>query len=113
MLQRKTVAEAVARDNGAPLRVVVDGDKVVTPNPPVCDAMTIKLEAAAPVLVAMDVGATAEWYEEHLEFQAALFPDQPPFAFAILCRDDVEIMIDAAARPACCVQTATGTSTSA
>ena len=55
--------------------------------------MTIKLEAAAPVLVAMDVGATAKWYEEHLGFEAALFPDQPPFAFAILCRDDVEIMI--------------------
>ena len=55
--------------------------------------MAIKLEATAPVLVSMDVGATAKWYEEFLGFEAALFPDQPPFAFAILCRDGVEIMI--------------------
>jgi catechol 2,3-dioxygenase-like lactoylglutathione lyase family enzyme len=55
--------------------------------------MPIKLSAAAPVLVASDVGATAEWYRSVLGFQASLFPDRPPFAFAILCRDDVEIML--------------------
>jgi hypothetical protein len=55
--------------------------------------MPIKFSATAPVLVASDVGATAEWYRSVLGFQASLFPDHPPFAFAILCRDDVEIMI--------------------
>jgi hypothetical protein len=52
-----------------------------------------RLKATAPVLVCEDVGATAKWYEERLGFEAALFPDRPPFAFAILCRDGVEIMI--------------------
>jgi len=53
----------------------------------------VSFKATAPVLVAADVGATAKWYEDHLGFEAALFPDRPPFAFAILCRDGVEIMI--------------------
>ena len=55
--------------------------------------MSIKLEATTPVLVATDVGETAKWYEQVLGFEAALFPDGPPFAFAILCRDGLEIMI--------------------
>lgn len=55
--------------------------------------MAARFEATTPVLVARDVGATAKWYEEHLGFEAALFPDRPPFAFAILCKDGVEIMI--------------------
>lgn len=55
--------------------------------------MPVQLKATAPVLVAEDVGAAAQWYEEKLGFKADLFPDQPPFAFAILCRDGVEIMI--------------------
>ena len=55
--------------------------------------MAIKLEATAPVLVSIDVGETAKWYEKFLGFEAALFPDRPPFSFAILCRDGVEIMI--------------------
>jgi hypothetical protein len=57
------------------------------------DDAPIKLEATTPVLVATDVGATSKWYEDHLGFDVSLFPDQPPFAFAILCRDGVEIMI--------------------
>ena len=55
--------------------------------------MAIKLEAATPVLVAPDVGPTAKWYEDTLGFEAALFPDRAPFAFAILCRDGIEIML--------------------
>ena len=39
--------------------------------------MAIKLEATAPVLVSIDVGATAKWYEEFLGFEAALFPNGP------------------------------------
>jgi len=55
--------------------------------------MPIELKATAPVLVAHDVGATAEWYKTFLGFEVALFPEHPPFSFAILCRDSVEIMI--------------------
>lgn len=55
--------------------------------------MTVRLLATAPVLVARDVGATASWYQGNLGFQASLFPEKPPFAFAILCRDDIEVML--------------------
>ena len=34
MLQKRTVVEAEARDNGAPIRIVVDVDKVVSAEPP-------------------------------------------------------------------------------
>jgi hypothetical protein len=53
----------------------------------------VHLAAAAMVLVSPDVGATAKWYEDNLQFDAALFPERAPFEFAILCRDGVEIMI--------------------
>jgi hypothetical protein len=55
--------------------------------------VVVRLEATAPVLVALDVGATAKWYEDHLGFKAALFPARAPFDFAILGRDGIEIMI--------------------
>ena len=55
--------------------------------------MPVKLMATAPVLVAADVGATAEWYRKVLGFEPDLFPECPPYAFAILNRDGVEIML--------------------
>ena len=55
--------------------------------------MSVTFKGTAPVLVSADVGSTAKWYEEYLGFEAALFPDRPPYAFAILCRGGVEIMI--------------------
>ena len=55
--------------------------------------VAVHLQATAPVLVSPDVGATAKWYEDHLRFKAALFPDQAPFEFAILFRDGIEIML--------------------
>ena len=55
--------------------------------------MAVSFKATSPVLVAADVGATARWYEENLGFDAVTFPERPPFAFAILCRDGLEIMI--------------------
>jgi hypothetical protein len=33
------------------------------------------------------------WYEEHLGFKGDPFPDAEPYAFAILFRDNVEIML--------------------
>jgi hypothetical protein len=55
--------------------------------------VVVHLQATAPVLVSPDVGATAKWYEDHLRFKAALFPDQAPFELAILFREGIEIMI--------------------
>jgi hypothetical protein len=55
--------------------------------------VAVHLQATAPVLVSPDVGATAKWYEEHLRFKAALFPDRAPFESAILFREGIEIML--------------------
>ncbi len=53
----------------------------------------MKLQSTAPVFTVADVAATMRWYEEHLGFQGDPFPPQPPYFFAILRRDDVEIML--------------------
>src|SRR6185503_958892 len=34
LLQKRTVVEAAARDNGAPIRILVDGDAIVSSSPP-------------------------------------------------------------------------------
>lgn len=47
----------------------------------------------APTFAVADVGATARWYAEHLDFHASTFPAQEPFAWASLRRDGVEIML--------------------
>ena len=39
-----------------------------------------------------DVDATIHWYESELGFTSYPFPDKPPYVFASVCRDDVEIM---------------------
>lgn len=40
-----------------------------------------------------DVDKTLEWYEENLGFTSHPFPATPPYVFAILVRDTVEIML--------------------
>ena len=40
-----------------------------------------------------DIGATVRWYEEQLGFTGYSFPPSGPYVFAILRRDDVEIML--------------------
>lgn len=52
-----------------------------------------RLSSTAAVLAVRDVGAAARWYTDILGFEAHLFPDEPPYAFAILCRDGVELML--------------------
>ena len=52
-----------------------------------------KLESAVPVLQVADVGKSIEWYSRVLGFEADPFPDEPPYAFAILNRDGVELML--------------------
>ena len=48
------------------------------------------LAACFPVA---DISSTIRWYEEQLGFIADPFPSTEPYVFAILRRDDVEIML--------------------
>lgn len=51
-----------------------------------------KLNRAVPTFPVADVDATIRWYETELGFTAYPFPEQPPYVFASVSRDDVEIM---------------------
>jgi len=55
--------------------------------------MMPKLSSSAPCFPVADVGATLRWYETQLGFQSYPFPETEPYAFAILLRDNVEIML--------------------
>jgi uncharacterized glyoxalase superfamily protein PhnB len=51
-----------------------------------------KLTRVAPVFPVADVEATIRWYETELGFASYPFPEEPPYVFASICRDEVEIM---------------------
>jgi len=54
----------------------------------------IQLKAAAPTFIVADVGATARWYDQNLEFTTAgTAPGIEPYAYASLQRDGVELML--------------------
>ena len=46
-----------------------------------------------PVFSVADVGATMNWYQSKLGFWSDPFPANEPYLFAILFRDDIEIML--------------------
>ena len=52
-----------------------------------------KIHSATPCFPVADIGATMRWYETELGFNGDPFPQTEPFVFAILSRDDVEIML--------------------
>lgn len=52
-----------------------------------------RLLSTAPCLLVADVGATMRWYEEQLGFKGDPFPESEPYFFAILFRDNIEIML--------------------
>lgn len=52
-----------------------------------------KLTSTAPCFAVADVGSTIRWYEQHLGFHGHPFPKHEPHAFAILARDQIEIML--------------------
>ena len=52
-----------------------------------------KLSSVTPCFPVADVGATMRWYEETLGFATDPFPEQEPYVFAMVRRDDVEIML--------------------
>jgi uncharacterized glyoxalase superfamily protein PhnB len=52
-----------------------------------------EFRSVAPVFAVADISATIRWYEEQLGFIGDPFPPSEPYVFAILYRDDVEIML--------------------
>ena len=51
------------------------------------------LGAIAPCFPVSDVGATIRWYQLKLGFWGDAFPESEPYVFAILSRDNIEIML--------------------
>ena len=49
--------------------------------------------AIHPCFPVADISATMRWYEEQLGFLCDPFPDQEPYVFAIISRDNIEIML--------------------
>ena len=54
--------------------------------------------SSAPTFLVNDVATTAQWYEHNLGFSASFFPKTPPYVYASLQRDGVEIMLLAPGR---------------
>ena len=52
-----------------------------------------ELNSLAACFPVADISATIRWYEEQLGFVADPFPSAEPYVFAILRRDEVEIML--------------------
>jgi len=53
-------------------------------------------QRAVPVLQVANVETSLRWYADVLGFGANPFPKSPPYSFAILRRDDAEIMLQCA-----------------
>lgn len=53
---------------------------------------TPKLNSVAATFHVADIESTIRWYESELGFTAYPFPQTPPYVFAIVSRDKVEIM---------------------
>ncbi len=53
----------------------------------------MRLRSSTPVFLVSDVAATLSWYRTALRFEGAAFPEQPPHAFGILRRDEVQIFL--------------------
>ena len=52
-----------------------------------------EFQSVTPVFAVSDISATIRWYEEQLGFIGDPFPDNEPYVFAILRRDNIEIML--------------------
>ena len=50
-------------------------------------------QSIVPVFAVADVGATMDWYQNQAGILSDPFPEHEPFVFAILFRDNIEIML--------------------
>src|SRR5690349_4713763 len=53
----------------------------------------MKFNHAAPTFLVSNVEATIEWYQQELDFDCSHFPDNPPYVYASIWRDGVELML--------------------
>jgi uncharacterized glyoxalase superfamily protein PhnB len=51
-----------------------------------------KLNSVVPTFPVADVDAAIRWYETELGFTSYPFPETPPYVFASICLDGIEIM---------------------
>jgi uncharacterized glyoxalase superfamily protein PhnB len=49
--------------------------------------------AINPVFIVADISTTMDWYKTKLGFWVDPFPDHEPYVFAIVFRDNIEIML--------------------
>ena len=50
-------------------------------------------KSIVPVFTVADISSKIEWYQSKLGFWSDPFPENEPYVFAILFRDDIEIML--------------------
>ncbi len=50
-------------------------------------------DRAVPVLQVSDVAKSMRWYRQVLGFDGSAFPEKEPYTFALLCRDNSELML--------------------
>ena len=53
----------------------------------------MRIDQIVPVFAVADVGQTIRWYERELGFDGDPFPQNEPYVFGILRRDNIEIML--------------------
>jgi hypothetical protein len=70
MLQKRTVVDAEARDNGAPIRIVVDGDNAVSADPP--GVVVVKGHGCDDMSFFSSREAAEAWRAQH-DHEATLF----------------------------------------
>ena len=57
------------------------------------DRETPTMCRAVPVFRVADINLTIDWYQKYLGFWSDPFPPNPPYVFAMMFRDDIEIML--------------------
>src|SRR6478672_3497549 len=57
-----------------------------------CQTPMPKLNSICATFPVADIESTISWYESELGFTAYPFPQTPPYVFAVVSRDTVEIM---------------------
>jgi len=63
LLQKRTVVEAAARDNGAPIRILVDGDAIVSSSPP--EVVVVKGRGCDDMSFYSSRAAADDWRAQH------------------------------------------------